>query len=106
MEGKGEAYSEHVLALAIENAGARLEVLAAQELGEGQRDRVGRSGHDGLGLTRAVLVLVRVGVLMGMRVLVLMLGTGLALLGLLLLRLHPLGGLSLEVLCSRSVSWG
>lgn len=98
------AYPEHVLALAVQDDGARLEVLAAEELGESQRDRVGRPRHDRLGLARGLLVLgwvrvlVTMAVVMAVIVLVLVLAL-LCLLLLLLLRLHPLGGLSLEVFC-------
>lgn len=42
--------SEHVLALAVQNASTKLEVLAAQEVGEGDGDRIGRSRGDGLRL--------------------------------------------------------
>lgn len=42
--------SEHVLALAVQNTGTKLEVLAPQEIGHGNGDRVGRSWSDGLRL--------------------------------------------------------
>lgn len=97
--GCKRAYSEHVLALAIQNAGARLEGLATQELGERNRNGV-RGPWDYrllLALRRVlVLMLVRVGVLM----LVLMFAfLTLLLLLLLLLRLHPLLCLPLEMFC-------
>lgn len=90
-----KTYPEHVLALAVQDACARLEVLAAQELGEGDCDGVRGSRHDGLRLAGRVLVLV------GVRVLVLMLTLLARLawltLALLLCLCLPLGGLSLEV---------
>lgn len=96
--GRRDTYSEHILALAVEDACARLELLAAEELGEGQGDRVGGPRHDRLGLTLLVLVLVLVR--MGVLVLVVVAFVAL-LLCLLLLCLHPLGGLPLEVFCAR-----
>ena len=90
-EGGRRAYPEHILALAIENASARLELLGTEEGGQRDGHRVGRARHDGLGLALLVLVLVLV------RMLVLALLRLLLLLLLLLLCLHPLVGLSLEV---------
>jgi hypothetical protein len=97
--GWKRAYPEHVLALAIENAGARLEALATEELGERNRNGVRRPRH-----YRLLLALRRVLVLMLVRVRVLMLVLVFAfltllLLLLLLLCLHPLLCLSLEMFC-------
>jgi hypothetical protein len=89
-------YPEHVLAVAVQDACARLQVLAAQELGEGDCDGVRGTRHDGLRLARRVLV--GVGVLMPVLVLMLAWLTLLLLLLLLvlLLCLHPL---PLDVFC-------
>lgn len=51
---------EHVLALAIEDAGARLEVLAAEKGGQGEGEGIRGPGDDGLWLALLVLVLVLV----------------------------------------------
>jgi hypothetical protein len=92
MCGVGVAtYPEHVLAVAVQDACARLQVLAAQELGEGDCHGVRGPRHDGLRLARRVLL----GVLMP--VLVLVLALLLLLLLVLLLCLHPL---PLDVFCS------
>lgn len=82
---------KHVFSLAIENTGARLQVLAAEEVCESNCDGIGGAWDDGLWLS--LLVLMRV------RMLVPMATT----LGLLLLHcLHPrlllLHGLSFEML--------
>lgn len=54
----GELTLEHVFALAIEDAGARLEVLAAEKGGQGEGEGIRGSGDDGLWLALLVLVLV------------------------------------------------
>lgn len=94
-------HPEHVLALAVENASARLQVLATQEFGKSQRDGVGWPRNDGPGLTRrgVVVVRMRVRVSMLVGVLVIMLMAA-ALLGLLLLCLQPFLRLPLEVFCN------
>ena len=89
--GRVATYPKHVLAVAVQDACARLQVLAAQELGEGDCDGVGGPRHDGQRLARRVLL----GVLVP--VLVLMLTLLLLLLLVLLLCLHPL---PLDVFCS------
>lgn len=107
---KDQLTSEHVLALAVQDTGTWLQVLAAQKVGHGDGNGIGRARSDGLG--DALLGRVRVSVwwLAGARTLALALrlaglalGTSLLLsllLGL-LLSLYPrdhLGALSLHVL--------
>lgn len=55
----GAADLEHILALLLEDAGAHLEILAAEEVGDGECFGFGRSGRDGnlLAWLRASLTL-------------------------------------------------
>jgi len=91
---------EHVLALAVEDAGARLQVLALEELGEGDGLGVRRAGLDGLVPTLLVAVVVPVVVMV---VIVVVVAAGAVLVAALLLGLHHarallLHGLLLDVL--------
>ena len=84
---------EHVLSLAIQDDGPRLERLASEELGEGQRDRIRRAWDDRLRLSLLSLLLVLVLVLLPLLPLLLLL--------LLHLLLHPrllLDGFPLQLL--------
>ena len=84
----GRTHSKHILALAIEDDGTRLQSLAADELGQCDGDRIGRSRDNWLRLSWVVVA---------------MLMSALLLLRL-LLRLHHslllLKRLPLEVLCA------